>query len=111
MLGYVDLFENITLGEGLRGRTGMVHLPGICVSIKELLRCFEVSDWFCPWLPLVLENTVDFSSRSLVATQLDLAKEKCSPPTRGNFQLLKGSHSGENGVVSHFGFNWHLPGN
>lgn len=112
-LGCVELFGNTTRGEGPRGQTeewwiclASAFLPKSCVvDSKSLIHRY------CHWLPLVLESTFGFSAGNRGATRLGLVKQKRSPPTLGDVQRFSGSHSGENGLVSHFGFHWHFPGN
>ena len=100
MLGFIALMGKTKLDEGLRRENGKFEeregwriclvsvfiLKSSLVDVKSVISCCG------SWFPLVLVNTVNFSSRNLVTTQLGLMKEECcgtaSLPTLGIFQLL-----------------------
>lgn len=100
VLGFIALVGKTKLDEGLRRENGKFEvregwriclvsvfiLKSYLVDLKSVISCCG------SWFPLVLVNTVNFSSRNLVTTQLGLMKEECcgtaSLPTLGIFQLL-----------------------
>lgn len=88
----------------MRGSGGRMEGRWFCLVSVFILKSYLVDlkaliSSCYPWLPLVLGNTAEFSSRNLVTEQLGLVGEKCScttsSPTLGIFQLFSISHSGE----------------